>query len=645
MHKFQLLLEASFRILEERASEQADSLLRSDLSRNEAHGLTGIATFIEACLTAVPQTCTQVVDAVAQRLLQKGILVRLAGIVERSVKHKWQSIDGSILERIVLSILSLASILPPAGVESGRGAFQLLGLPSLKSLSVKLAAQGETLLRHALPFLDQLLQSQEQTRKALKLDTGSTDFQDLCLEVVSNLLELLPECLSVNSEAMSHRLAAAVTCFVNWVISQHVQLAPKSEDEMDTDEDLDTEPVQHFSSELRPCVAKLHEQQGKKFLLALTRALFSNKDMNASQGLSAFCELLNFVICTARDEAHLHGMLLTFALKENLVSCLWHRCIVPCWNVQPTAFPDNQLVEVLLAPLAVLCQVYSSFLGTAGEHEVCHEQIPLSLKEIYDPGNPHTGLITVLKKSLWQVAWAKSTSAPQTPSLRSSLVVEFPKTCGKLLRQLHDNCTRWNLAPADHFHVQSAQLVQFVTEASAAAVQSARDGDFETEQRRTSVILTHAPCLIPFHDRARIFQAHVDFDRAQFQMSSRPAPMFSSPARIRRNHLLRDGFDQLKGLNGLELRGRLRVEFIDEHGMVEAGVDGGGLFKDFIEELVKKGFDPEYGFFAQTEEQELYPNPSAIVLQPEAYEIISFLGRMLGKMLRIGRRSAKAPCR
>ena len=51
--------------------------------------------------------------------------------------------------------------------------------------------------------------------------------------------------------------------------------------------------------------------------------------------------------------------------------------------------------------------------------------------------------------------------------------------------------------------------------------------------------------------------------------------------------LLQDGYEQL---GGTDVRGRVRIQFVDEHGTHEAGVDGGGLFKDFMEGLVKEGF-------------------------------------------------------
>lgn len=33
---------------------------------------------------------------------------------------------------------------------------------------------------------------------------------------------------------------------------------------------------------------------------------------------------------------------------------------------------------------------------------------------------------------------------------------------------------------------------------------------------------------------------------------------------------------------------KIRVQFFDEHDMVEAGIDGGGLFKEFLEHLFKE---------------------------------------------------------
>ena len=42
-------------------------------------------------------------------------------------------------------------------------------------------------------------------------------------------------------------------------------------------------------------------------------------------------------------------------------------------------------------------------------------------------------------------------------------------------------------------------------------------------------------------------------------------------------------------------------------GLDEAGIDGGGLFREFLSQLLKAAFDPNRGFFTLTRDQMLYP--------------------------------------
>lgn len=43
----------------------------------------------------------------------------------------------------------------------------------------------------------------------------------------------------------------------------------------------------------------------------------------------------------------------------------------------------------------------------------------------------------------------------------------------------------------------------------------------------------------------------------------------------------------------------------------EAGIDMGGLMKEFLESVVSAGFDPNRGLFAATPDGQAYPNPVA----------------------------------
>ena len=95
---------------------------------------------------------------------------------------------------------------------------------------------------------------------------------------------------------------------------------------------------------------------------------------------------------------------------------------------------------------------------------------------------------------------------------------------------------------------------------------------------------------------------------------------------------VQDGFEQMNGL-GEHLKERLQIQFVDVHGIPEAGVDGGGLFKDFMENLVKQGFDPQLGLFLATSDNRLYPNPNASLAMEQAVPAFEFLGKMVGKAM------------
>ncbi|KAL6751920.1 hypothetical protein V8C86DRAFT_2767494 [Haematococcus lacustris] len=112
------------------------------------------------------------------------------------------------------------------------------------------------------------------------------------------------------------------------------------------------------------------------------------------------------------------------------------------------------------------------------------------------------------------------------------------------------------------------------------------------------------------------------------------AGMFQGPrfARVRRHHLLSDGFTQLASLTAEQLKTRVRVQFVDEEGLAEAGIDGGGLFKDFMEGLMRDGFGGDSGLFVANSQRELYPAPSA-AFSPVTRMLLRFLGAMLGKAL------------
>lgn len=70
-------------------------------------------------------------------------------------------------------------------------------------------------------------------------------------------------------------------------------------------------------------------------------------------------------------------------------------------------------------------------------------------------------------------------------------------------------------------------------------------------------------------------------------------------------------------------------------GVYEEGSDAGGLFKEFLTELIKIVFNPNYGLLVPTLiEKELYPNAQAeLLFGNENIKIFRFLGKVLGKAI------------
>ena len=104
--------------------------------------------------------------------------------------------------------------------------------------------------------------------------------------------------------------------------------------------------------------------------------------------------------------------------------------------------------------------------------------------------------------------------------------------------------------------------------------------------------------------------------------------------RIRRTHIYEDALSELSPANVADLRAQVRVHMTNWAGATEAGIDGGGVFREFLSEVVREAFSPHRALFtAAAHSGELYVNPLATFLYPEDEwrRHFYFLGRLLGK--------------
>ncbi|KAJ3505966.1 hypothetical protein NLJ89_g7135 [Agrocybe chaxingu] len=109
-----------------------------------------------------------------------------------------------------------------------------------------------------------------------------------------------------------------------------------------------------------------------------------------------------------------------------------------------------------------------------------------------------------------------------------------------------------------------------------------------------------------------------------------PTEMAQPGVLIRREMVAQDGFEKLARV---DLKFPVKIVFVDQFGQEEAGIDGGGVFKEFFTLLCQEVFNPDRGLWLVNKKNELYPNPHGYATERRSLDWYRFIGRILGKAL------------
>nr|GLL43891.1 E3 ubiquitin-protein ligase UPL6 [Ipomoea trifida] len=368
------------------------------------------------------------------------------------------------------------------------------------------------------------------------------------------------------------------------------------------------------------------------FLLQLTNVLFgrstptngvqsgqpNEKDVAAVGAACAFLHVTFNLLDPDR-------IMTVLAYRTELVPALWN-FMKQCHENQKWSLLSEQSTYLpvdapgWLLPLAVFCPVYKHMLMIIDNEEFYEQEKPLSLKDI-------KSLIIILRQALWQILWLNPVpptnfnkyTTDRFTTKRHHVDFLQHKVCvvaSELLSKLQDwNNRRQFTSPSD-FHADGVNE-HFI---SMAMIENTRAND----------ILKQAPFLVPFTSRAKIFTSKLASSR---ERNGNNAVFARHRLRIRRDHILEDAFNQLNALSEEDLRGLIRVTFINEFGVEEAGIDGGGIFKDFMENITRSAFDVQYGLFKETADHLLYPNPGSGLIHEQHLQYFNFLGTVLAKAM------------
>lgn len=187
-----------------------------------------------------------------------------------------------------------------------------------------------------------------------------------------------------------------------------------------------------------------------------------------------------------------------------------------------------------------------------------------------------------------------------------------------LLMLLYRRDSRRSYTPPGHWLIKEIKVPSFLA-------------DLDKGRRVPQLLLQTMPHIIPHEDRVRLFRKYIANEKTVLGLTESacacPQPTIIT---VHRNRIVEDGHRQLAPLPPQSLKGVIRVRFINEQGLDEAGVDQDGVFKEFLEETIKKVIDPSLNLFKTTSEERLYPCPTSY-LQDNHLGLFEFVGRMLGK--------------
>ncbi|XP_062117450.1 E3 ubiquitin-protein ligase UPL7 [Humulus lupulus] len=290
------------------------------------------------------------------------------------------------------------------------------------------------------------------------------------------------------------------------------------------------------------------------------------------------------------------------------------------WDVEPLKHGPEGISEDISCLLHLFCATYSHLLLILDDIEFYEKQVPFRIEQQRRIASMlNTFVYNGLTHSMGQ----------QTRSLMNSAI--------KCLHSMYERDCRHQFCPpvlwlSPAFKSRPPIAVAARTHEVLSA--NVRIDDASTLPSTRSIITT-VPHVYPFEERVEMFREFIEMDKASRKMAGEvdgPASR-SVGIVVRRGHIVEDGFRQLNSL-GPRLKSSIHVSFVSESGLPEAGLDYGGLSKEFLTDISKAAFAPEYGLFSQTSTSDrlLIPNASAKYLE-NGVQMIEFLGRVVGKAL------------
>ncbi|CAD5111600.1 DgyrCDS895 [Dimorphilus gyrociliatus] len=446
-------------------------------------------------------------------------------------------------------------------------------------------------------------------------------------------------------------------------------------DDSDSDTDMETEE----SAKTSECASILNSDENVQVICTVSH---SNDD-EVILAISCICDaLLNSN--RRPDSVHKSKLLYTLAFNVGFLRKLWNVC--QTFSIKGAFGTNNSLIKLLstasnnltdehigkIVPLfSLFCSLFSHYLISLHDSEFFkgdEKIMPFSTQElvsmvaslrdvsigVVDLAYPDVKPRIITGKQKKTLCNQENYITEQELERRKFFWSRLFHSVSALSQHLHARDSRKRFCPEDHWlaphraRVTADYIQQSVYDDhehvfaarpfGALSILERRQEDeqlyMSSNQIRSITILTQLPFVIPFEERVRIFRRLIGTEKRQKAFD---LPLHASAnalrLRIRRNYLYEDAFENLNAKNCPSLKPRVAVQLINAAGLDEAGIDGGGLFREFLAELLKSAFDPNRGLFTSTPDGLICPNPVSKSLFDDFTAHFFFVGRALGKAL------------
>ncbi|XP_040567057.1 ubiquitin-protein ligase E3B [Lepeophtheirus salmonis] len=273
-----------------------------------------------------------------------------------------------------------------------------------------------------------------------------------------------------------------------------------------------------------------------------------------------------------------------------------------------TSNPMRQMSQPIppeFQTLALLCDCVSYLVTILDDVEFYEKKSPFDVRH-------YVALSYCVNNLLYKAVNDDLITDPETNPLCNSLL--------GLLGVLYRRDNRRQYVKLNHWLIKDCKPNTLIT-------------DSLKEKKSSLFLLQKLPHIIPHEDRVVFFRKKVMADKSAIGVASTREywePTASTLITVHRSRIVEDGYRHLGKLSSRSLKGVIRVKFINTQGLDEAGIDQDGVFKEFLEETIKRVFDPGLNLFCSTSDNRLYPSPTSHLTE-NYLQLFEFVGKMIGK--------------